>query len=62
MLINLERKSKKCKTGDIMYVIIELHPYHTDCLFPKKLLSLQAEFNSWKECGRKVSYYVVMCI
>jgi hypothetical protein len=62
MHMNVERKSKKCKTGDKMYVIIELHPNHTDCPFPKKLLSWQAGFNSWKGCGRKVSYYIVMCI
>ena len=62
MRISVERKSKKCKTGDKMCVIIHLHPNHTDWHFSKKLLICQAEFNSWKECGREVSHYVFMCI
>jgi len=44
-----------------MCVNIHLHSNHSECTLPKELLSWQAKLKSWKECGRKLSHYGIMC-
>jgi hypothetical protein len=44
-----------------MYVNIHLHSNHSECTLPKELFSWQAKLKSWKECGRKLSHYGIMC-
>jgi len=35
MLTSVERKSDKCKSGEEMYLFIQLHPNHTEWRTPK---------------------------